>query len=288
MVLPCTPPQTLRGRGGGLAFLVREDTPYKPLNTDHFFTDDDTTEHQGIVVTIDQIDISIVNLYIPPATSCPSGFVPVLAPLFGWDFGGDALVVGDFNAHHHAWHSPSSDDRALARGELVVSAADGGTLCLLNTEFPTRLPSSGSPSSPDLSFCSAHLFLSALWQPATSLNSDHLPILIDLYQTESSSPDLPPSLYNNYKKADWDGFGDFVEHKLAFMPEPGSCSQGERILRAILAEASSLHIPRGRTRDFVPGLSREARDLITQRDPISNTDPTDPEVGVLNGRIARN
>ena len=221
----------------------------------------------------------MINIYIPPATSCPSGFAPLLVPLFGRDFGCDTLVVGDFNAHHQAWHSPSSDDRAQARGELVVSAADSGSLCLLNTDSPTRLPSSGSPSSPDLSFCSAHLVLTALWQPATSLNSDHLPILIDLHQSESTPSELPPLLYNNYKRADWDGYGDFVERKLALMPEPGSCSQGERILRAILAEASNLYIPRGRTRDFVPGLSREAKSLIAQRDQIRNANPADPEVG---------
>ena len=273
--------------GGGLAFLIREDTPYLPLDTDSLFTSDTTTEHLGIYVTIENTKIAIVNLYIPPATSCPQGHSPHLTSLFERDFGCDTLVVGDFNAHHHAWHSPSSDDRALARGELVIEATESSSLCLLNTNSPTRLPTRGSPSSPDLSFCSAHLALSAMWQPTTRLNSDHLPILINLHDFDSTSSELPSRLYSNFKKADWDAFEEYVELKLALMPEPGSCSQGEKILRAVLSEASNLYIPRGRTRNFVPNLSHDAKTLIYTRDQIRNTNPTHPEITNLNKHISQ-
>ena len=87
--------------GGGLAFLVREDTPYLPLDTNPLFPADDVTEHQGIFVTIDHIQVAVINLYIPPATSCPRGFTLNLVPLFERDFGCDTLVVGDFNAFHY-------------------------------------------------------------------------------------------------------------------------------------------------------------------------------------------
>ena len=88
--------------GGGLAFLVREDTPYLPLDTDSLFSSDAVTEHQGIIVTIQNTKIAIVNIYIPPASSCPPDFSPHLTSLFDRDFGCDTLVVGDFNAHHPA------------------------------------------------------------------------------------------------------------------------------------------------------------------------------------------
>ena len=179
------------------------------------------------------------------------------------------------------------DDRAVARGELILQASANSSLCLLNTDSSTRLPIRGAPSSPDLTFCSAHLALAAVWQPATRLNSDHLPILINIHDTDPSPPDLPPRLNNNYRKADWDAFGGFVEGKLAMMSEPGSCSQGEKILRAILSEASSLFIPRGRTRDFIPNLPREAKTLISTRDQLRNADPAHPDIPELNLRITR-
>merc|ERR1719489_295920 len=71
------------------------------------------------------------------------------------------------------------------------------------------------------------------------------------------------------------------------MPEPGSCSQGENILRAILSEASSLFIPRGRTKDYLPNLSEQARTLIGTRDEIRNTNPNHPEISDLNEQITR-
>ena len=187
-----TDPQRIGG--GGLAFLVREDTPYLPLPTDSLFTNDSTTEHQGIFVTINDIKIAVINIYIPPATSCPPGHLPHLVSLFERDFGSDTLVVGDFNAHSQAWFSPSVDDRAVARGELILQASANSSLCLLNTDTSTRLPTRGAPSSPDLTFCSAHLALAAAWQPATRLNSDHLPILINIHDTDPSLSEIPPRL----------------------------------------------------------------------------------------------
>ena len=271
--------------GGGLAFLVREDTPYLPLDTDPLFPNDPTTEHQGIYATIDNIKLAIINLYIPPANSCPRDHSPQLSHLFERDFGCDTLVVGDFNAHHEAWHSSTNSSRAAARGELIVEAAESSSLCLLNTAHPTRLPTNGPASSPDLSFCSAHLALTALWQPATRLNSDHLPILINLHDTDSAPSGLPPTLYSNYKKADWSGFEEYVESRLALMPEPGSCAQGEKILRAILQEASKIYIPRGRVPNFIPNLSQEALSLIATRDQIRDDDRTSPEITALNSQI---
>ena len=73
---------------------------------------------------------------------------------------------------------------------------------------------------------------------------------------------------SNFKKADWDTYEEFVDCRLTMMPEPASCSQGEKILLAILSEASSLFIPRGRTKDYLPNLSEEARTLIGTRDQI--------------------
>ena len=69
------------------------------------------------------------------------------------------------------------------------------------------------------------------------------------------------------------------------MPEPSSCSKGERILREILHEAAHLFIPRGRIRDFIPDLPQEAKPLIATRDRLREASPTHPDISALNSEI---
>ena len=107
-----------------------------------------------------------------------------------------------------------------------------------------------------------------MWQPTASLNLDHVPILINLHNYDSSPSELSPRLYSNFEKADWDAFEEFVYRRLTMKPERGSCSQGEKILRVIISEASSLFISQDRSKDYLPNLSEEARTLIGTRDQI--------------------
>ena len=58
----------------------------------------------------------------------------------------------------------------------------------------TRRPQSGRTSSPVLSFTNPHFGINTRWEPIVSLNSDHLPIIIDLDGWFSSPPNFldPP------------------------------------------------------------------------------------------------
>ena len=271
--------------GGGLAFLVRHDTPFRPIPTDPFFPTDSTLEHQGILVTLPSHSIAIFNIYIPPCTSCPPGYTPDLLPLFEADHGADVLVVGDFNAHHQAWASPSRDDRALARGDIVADAVDSSCLAVLNLDQPTRLPTNGVPSSPDISLASAHLALSATWQPLIRLSSDHLPILIDPYGDHVPQQPGPQRLYSNFRKADWPAFTEHVERALSILPPPASASAGERVFREALRVASGKCVPRGFRREVIPGLTEEAKVLIRERDAARAASHDDPNIAALNDRI---
>ena len=177
------------------------------------------------------------------------------------------------------------DDRALARGDIVADAVDSSPLAVLNSDLPTRLPANGAPSSPDISLASAHLALSATWQPLVRLSSDHLPILIDPYGDHESLQPSSRRLYSNFRKADWPAFTEHVERALSTLPPPTSASAGERVFRETLRMASGKCVPRGHRRDFIPGLSDEAKALVRERDAARAASHDDPRIAVLNDRI---
>ena len=271
------------GAGGGIAFLIREDIPFLPLNSDSLFAGDRLTEFLSISVSVGPHPLHIFNLYIPPATSCPVDFSPCLGPVLGQDT--DVLILGDFNAHHPAWFSTTRDDRAAARGALVVGELDSSSLCLLNCDVPTRRPTNGVPSSPDLSLISAHLAADAQWNPVCALNSDHVPILISIGNPCMDSPSGP--MYSNFRKADWDSFRAETENAFEVAALPVSCSSGEKVFRAILQRAAGHHIPRGRRKAFIPNLSEEAKLLISERDRTRAHQHDDPALPGLEQRTAR-
>jgi hypothetical protein len=140
------------------------------------FFQDNHTECQAIKVTIN-------NVYLPPVSSCPCDYKLDLDPVF-LHADDNVLVCGDFNAHHEGWHSSLAD----SRGELIADQIEDSPLIALNLDAPTRLPSSGSPMSPDITLASAHIALAATWSTHVRLNSDHLPITISL--TSDGAPPL--------------------------------------------------------------------------------------------------
>jgi hypothetical protein len=162
-----------QGRGGGLAFLVHHSVPFTPIDT--LFFQDDHTKCQAIKVTINNSELAIFNVYLPPVSSCPRNYKPDLDPVF-LHADDNVLMCGDFNAHHEGWHSSLSD----SRGELIADQIEDSPLIALNLDTPTRLPSSGSPTSSDITLASAHIALAATWLTHVRLNSDHLPITISL------------------------------------------------------------------------------------------------------------
>ena len=138
----------------------------------------------------------ITNVYIPPASSCTGGYLPSLDHLMMTT---DTLILGDFNAHHSAWYSSSTD----TRGTLLENVVSGSNFGILNWDSPTRLPGNANPSSPDVSLASASLITSTNWQTKTNLGSDHLPILISLQMDHTINP-IPHRTSFNLKKANWD------------------------------------------------------------------------------------
>ena len=147
----------------------------------------------------------------------------------------------DSNAHHSLWHSGTTD----SRGNQLADSVSISSFAVLNADSPTRLPANADPSSPDVSLASAYLITSSEWQTHTTMSSDHLPILIGLQTTATSSP-ARHRTYINLKKSDWTGYRQEIERKLSSRHLPPDCQKDEKLFRAIRLKAASHHIPTGR------------------------------------------
>ena len=98
---------------------------------------------------------------------------PFLSPFFPPP---EISSMRDFNCHHPLWNSRgTSDPLGKEVFDWVISSDllspnDPDTLTLIHR-------SSGSRSSPDISFAPSSLTLSCSWEVLQDLGSDHLPIL---------------------------------------------------------------------------------------------------------------
>ena len=158
--------------GGGLLIAIHESIQYEEININN----DGTLEAMGISVVASSSKLRIYNFYIPPRSSCPPGYSASLAELLE---PGDALVLGDANAHSQLWNSNIEEDQ---RGSVLSNEITESTFAPLNDDTQTRVPfnSENQLSSPDISLASQSLLLSTSWTPIKSLGSDHLPILLEL------------------------------------------------------------------------------------------------------------
>ena len=155
------------GGGGGLVTLIHHSVKFinvaSPIN-------DGTTELVIIKTRKNDSDLKVVNIYIPPQTSCLPNFHASLLPLLD----NDTLIVGDINGHCDTWSTGNSD----ARGDAISDELDNNNFFILNDPDAQTRPSSNS--SPDISAASSSIALNFEWYVHCTLNSDHLPISLCL------------------------------------------------------------------------------------------------------------
>ena len=267
------------GPGGGLLFLIHNSVSFtrKPLST--MSKNDPHLEELTISIAMDNTELLITNVYIPPASSCNGRYSPPLDHLLT---GTDSLVLGDFNAHHSLWHSGTTD----TRGNPLADSVSTSSFAVLNTDSPTRLPGSANPSSPDVSLASTSLITSSEWQTHTTMSSDHLPILIGLQTTATSSP-ARHRTYINLKKADWTGYRQEIERKLSSRHLPTDCQKDEKLFRATLLKAASHHIPTGRRKLYTQQVPSEILAMMEERDDLRKQDPASPRLSTMNDEITK-
>ena len=71
--------------------------------------------------------VSIIYIYIPPQSSCRPNYKPIITPLLP---SGDAIVLGDFDAHNSLWYSSNQD----TRGQLFAEEIGDSNFGVLNTD----------------------------------------------------------------------------------------------------------------------------------------------------------
>ena len=119
-----------KGKGGGLAFIIKNTVNYSILNTTN---DDKHLEVQGIKVTLGETNVNIINTYIPPSSSCDSNYTASISSLLKLE---DSIIVADFNAHHSLWHSILQAD---TRGNIIANEIDDSNQVVLNEKLDTRI-----------------------------------------------------------------------------------------------------------------------------------------------------
>ena len=168
-------------------------------------------------------------MYAPPICSSPTdgrtdSFSPSILPSSR-----NLFILGDFNCHHPLWDSRvTSEPHGVEVFDWVISS---DPLPLNDPDTPTLLHrSSGSRSSPVISFVPSSLALSCSWEVLQDLGSDHLPILLSVPLSLVFRPnERPPSF--NFQKARWDGFASYID---------SHCPSAEEYLSLSLSSAAAL------------------------------------------------
>ena len=226
--------------GGGAMCLVSHTCMFSEWNTSDIIIIHDN-RGSGVEVRLGGSLLRIPNVYIPPASSCPTGYSPSFDDLR--NARGDYLIMGDFNAHHPSWYARTEDDRAAERRESLDAAVLLTELCFLNEDSPTLLPSSGPPSSPDVTMISGHLLLDSTWSnpyhrwvgPPTNLDEASW----TLHCTERSTfiCELPSRRLGGVRE------GDRTSVLLSRPPPPSHARRGKKRVQEGLSHSSKTQHP---------------------------------------------
>ena len=177
-----------------------------------------------------------------------------------------SLYSGDFNCHHPLWDSRVTSDH---RGEEVFDWVITSDLLPLNyPDAPTLIHrSSGSRSSPDISFAPSSLALSCSWEVLQDLGSDHLPILLSVPVSPVFHPnERPPSF--NFQKARWDDFASYIDSHCPSAEEYSSLSlsSAAALFTSLALNAAKSSIPLGRIKRHLKARwSAEVEGAVSER-----------------------
>ena len=134
------------------------------------------------------------------------------------------------------------------RGEEVFDWVISSDLLPLNDpDTPILLHrSSGSRSSPDISFAPSSLALSCSWEVLQDLGSDHLPILLSIpHSPVFCLNERPPSF--NFQQARWHDFASYIDSHCPYAEEYSSLSlsSAAALFTSLALNAAKSYIPFG-------------------------------------------
>ena len=137
---------------------------------------------------------------------------------------------------------------------------------LNDPDTPTLLHrSSGSHSSPDISFAPSSLALSCSWEVLQNLGSDHLPILLFIPLFPVFCPnERPPSF--NFQKARCDDFASYFDSHCPSAEEYSSLSSAAALFTFLALNAAKSSIPFSRIkRPTKAWWSAEVEEAVNER-----------------------
>ena len=118
------------------------------------------------------------------------------------------------------------------------------------------------------------------------MSSDHLPILIGLQTTATSSP-ARHRTYINLNKDDWTRYRQEIERKLSSRHLPTDCLKDEMLFRATLLNATSHHIPTGRRKLYTQQVPSEILAMMEERDDLHKQDLASHRLSTMNDEISK-
>ena len=232
---------------GGVIIFVRQGLSFSELSTSSLSSLDPYSDYVGVNISLsNSSSLSFLNVYTPlfaplhwktePTSFLPPFFLPPEISSF-W---GTSTAITPF------WDSRGTSD---PRGEEVFDWVISSDLLPLNDpDILTLLHrSSGSRSSPDISFAPSSLALSCSWEVLQDLGSDHLPILLSVPLSSAYRPnERPPSF--NFQKTRWDDFASYFDSHCPLAEEYSSLSlsSAAALFTSLALNAAKSSIPFGR------------------------------------------
>lgn len=178
----------------GVAFLVRKKfvTKFKKINGN-------TMEAAELEITNAKKKLKLVTFYLPETTVATAGN-EVKSLINKYRGQNSVIIAGDVNAHHPIWNKTGKID---GKGKVIAEAITDSQFFVLNTgEHTFQQNYGGTPyeSSIDITICSPDLIYGTEWCRKTEyLGTDHLPIIISLYDSDYGV-ELPPKSKVDRKK----------------------------------------------------------------------------------------
>ena len=231
---------------GGVVIFVRQGLSFSELSISSLSSLDPYSDYVGINISLNNSSsLSFLNAYASLICSSPTdgrtdSFFPSILPSSR-----NLFILGDFNCHHPLWDSRGTSDPC--REEVFDWVISSDLLPLNDPDTPTLLHrSSGSCSSPDISFALSSLAFSCSWEVLQDLGSDHLPILLSIPLSPVFRPnERPPSF--NFQKACWDGFASYFDSHCPSAEEYSSLSlsSAAALFTSLTLNAAKFFIPFG-------------------------------------------
>ena len=233
--------------GGGVVIFVRQGLSFSELSTSSFSSLDPYSDYVGINISLNNSSsVSLLNVYAPLYSFFPNGWQNRFLFCLHSSLFQKFLHSGALQLLSPLWDSRVTSD---LRGEEVFDWVISSDLLPLNDSDTSTLlhRSTGSRSSPDISFAPSTLAFSCSWEVLQDLGSEHLPIHLSIILSPVFRPnERPPSL--NFQKARWDGFASYIDSHCPSAEEYSSLSlfSAAALFASLALNAAKSSIPFGR------------------------------------------